>query len=139
LVALFLSNFLADKLSLEHLGNTKIIGSSKEFLLTLLAIASVVGVWAIVAVSTKENRFLNSIAHKIMLEIPRTCYYFGSSITGVLAAVCLFLSNNPKELSGIPLTNFLSITFTFGFMFFVIGCIFSVALISELCNKGQHH
>lgn len=126
MVAVFTSNFLKSESALVAYAEQKINeGSMGELSLTFLAILVVVGLFAAVGrIFTAD--IVESYISNVLSEVPRTIYFFGSSVTGVMLAIFLFISNNGGQ-SEAQLGHVALLAVIFAVMPFLYGSLLSFA------------
>jgi|SRR5690554_463944 len=73
-----------------------------------------------------ENIWFDEVADEILMSISRTIYFFGSSVTGSILAVSLFIYLNPDNEAPKP-EFWLSLSVVFGIGAFLYGCLISYA------------
>lgn len=86
LVAVFISHFLESRELLNAYSEAK-LGKSliAEFWFTLLGVVVVLGMLSLVAGIARTNA-LGRLSAEVLQEVPRTIYFFGSSLTGTALA-----------------------------------------------------
>ena len=125
MVAVFTSNFLNNEDKLVKFSEQKLNGDTfPEIGLIFLAILIVIGILSAIG-RVFDNKTVEKYIHEILCEIPKTVYFFGSSITGVLIAVTLFLHIHPDNKVSFP--QLAVVTVAFAITSFVYGCILSYA------------
>ena len=119
-VAIFTSDFLKSEERLVKYTEAKINdGSMAELGLTFIAILFVIGIFSAIG-KIFDNKITDDFVHEILCEIPKTIYFFGSSVTGVMLAVSLFLSENPDSKST-PM-SVLALSVSVALAAFIYGC-----------------
>ncbi len=130
MVTVFVTNFLSSEEKLVQFSSQKINdGTLSELGLTFVAILIVIGIFSAIG-RVFENKYVEYYVNEILCEMPKTIYFFGSSITGVMLAISLFLSINPIEIESAQ--GFTSMSIFFATMSFLYGCAFSYALANIL-------
>ncbi|RXS44608.1 hypothetical protein EST55_03770 [Idiomarina sp. 29L] len=125
MVAVFTSNFLNSEEKLVEFANQKINdGSLTEVGLTFLAILVVIGLFSALG-RIFDNKYVEFYVNEVLCEMPKTIYVFGSSATGTMLAISLFIYRNPAE--GASAQGFAALSFLFAFMMFLYGVAFSYA------------
>ena len=123
MVTIFVTNFLSSEKKLVQFSSQKIHdGTLNELGLTFLAILIVIGLFSAIG-RVFDNKYVEYYVNEILCEMPKTIYFFGSSITGVMLAISLFLSFNPIQIEAAE--GFTSMSLLFAFMSFAYGCAFS--------------
>ncbi|HEH9413341.1 hypothetical protein [Aeromonas salmonicida] len=126
-VAVLTSSFLSDEKALAELAATKINnGSLKELLLTFSAILFVIGCFTTVQKLT-DSELVNELIDEILFELPKTIYFFGSSISGVMLALATFIAFSTTEDNNSTKGYFI-ITIMFAIMAFCYGATVSYLL-----------
>lgn len=134
-VAVFTSNFLSSEEKLVKFSEQKINdGTAGELGLTFLAILLVIGVFTTIG-RVFDNKFVESYINEILCEMPKTIYVFGSSATGVMAAISLFIHLNPD--SDASAQGFAVMTLLFAIVMFIYGCAFSYAFKRKSHIKSE--
>ncbi len=125
MVAVFTSNFLSSEEKLVEFSNQKMNDSTlSELGLTFLAIFMVTGIFSAIG-RIFENKYVEHYITEALCEMPKTIYFFGSSATGVMAAISLFVYLHPTAETSPK--GFTILTVLFAFMVFIYGCSFSYA------------
>ncbi|MET3998042.1 hypothetical protein [Marinobacterium sp. MBR-109] len=125
MVAVFTSNFLNSEDKLVAFANQKINdGSLTEVGLTFLAILVVIGLFSALG-RIFDNKYVEFYVNEVLCEMPNTIYVFGSSATGTMLAISLFIYMNPAE--GTSAKGFAALSLLFAFMMFLYGVAFSYA------------
>ncbi len=120
IVAYFISDSLSEERLTEFLNGKINAHTMKEFGLTLFAVTFVLGLLALVK-ELVPSRYVEKISTEVLLELPRTIYLFGSSITASTIAVTWFLASHP-EATKQPASGYFWLSIFFAFTFFVYGC-----------------
>ncbi len=124
MTAVFFSNFLADEDKLVKFAKTKISETSlPEFGLIFLSIMVVTGFFTTIGFIS-ENKNIENYIREILNEMPRTIYFFGSTIFGTMLAIALFAYLHP--LKGISAPKFAVSSFIFAFTMFAYGSGFKI-------------
>lgn len=130
LVAVFTSDFLRNEERLNEFSISKVNGNTMtELGLTLLAITVALGVLTILS-ALASSKFIERLSHEILQELPRTIYFFGSSITAITIAVAVFIDNHPTA-STKPASGFAAIAVFFALSFFTYGCGLKALLLAK--------
>ncbi|MFT6905954.1 MAG: hypothetical protein ACJAS1_002617 [Oleiphilaceae bacterium] len=125
MVTIFITNFLSSEEKLIKFSAQKINdGTLAELGLTFLAILIVIGLFSALG-RVFENKYVEYYVNEILCEMPKTIYFFGSSIAGVMLGISLFLNFNPIEIESAK--GFASMSVLFAIMAFLYGCAFSYA------------
>lgn len=125
IVTVFTSDFLRSEDRLVRYAELKINnGSMTELGLTFTAVFVVIGFLSAIG-KIFSNKIVDSYIHEILCEIPKTIYFFGSSVTGVMLAISLFIYRNPQPQSTPDNFTFLASLFALGA--FMYGCSISYA------------
>ena len=131
LVGVFASDFLKNEERLVAYADTRINeNSGLELLYILFATLSVIGLLKVID-EVIEHRVIKSLITDVVNEIPKIIYFFGSSVAGVMAAMALFLNNNPDHPE--PASKFAAIGVFFAILMFIYG-----AGMSYLLKKKTH-
>ena len=134
-VAVCTSNFLSSEDKLVEFSEQKINdGTLGELGLTFLAIILVIGFFSALG-RVFDNKYVEQYVNEILCEMPKTIYVFGSSATGVMAAISLFMQLNPT--SDTSAQGFAAMTLLFAFMMFTYGCAFSYAFKRKTHIKSE--
>ncbi len=125
MVAVFTSNFLNSEEKLVAFSKQKINdGSLTEIGLTFLAILVVIGFFTTLG-RIFDNKNVDYFVNEVLYEMPKTIYFFGSAVTGVMLAISLFMFLNPTPEASPQ--GFGLLTLFFALMVFLYGCGFSYA------------
>lgn len=125
IVAVFTSDFLRSEDRLVKYAELKInSGSMIELGLTFTAVFVVIGCLSAIG-KVFSNKIVDSYIHEILCEIPKTIYFFGSSVTGVMLAISLFIYRNPQPQS--TPDHFAFLASIFALAAFLYGCGISYA------------
>ena len=129
LVAVFTSDFLRNEERLTEFSISKVNGNTiGELGLTLLAITVALGVLSILS-ELAPSKFLERLSHEMLQELPRTIYFFGSSITAITIAVAVFINNHPTTAT--KPAGFAAMAIFFAFSFFAYGCGLKALLLAK--------
>jgi hypothetical protein len=135
LVATFSSHFLASEELLRKFSDSKLSDStSAEFWFTLLGVIVILGFLSLLSGFARLSA-VGRISSEVLLEVPRTFYLFGSTITGTgLAWVVYdtFHSDLPTVLTDLKAT----MLFAGGSLFFGAGLKFGL-MRSQHGNQGS--
>ena len=132
-VTFLISNQLTDQKSLEAYISTKANDFFiKEFLFTFLSTIFIVGLLTVLN-RTISNSIISDVIDEVVDSIPRTIYIFGSSYTGIILAITLFVTYRP-ELKTMTPVAWLSLDILLGVIFFTYGYILKFAL----CRKAKN-
>ena len=124
MVAVFTSNFLNSEEKLVAFTEKKINdGSAAELVLTFFAILIVIGFFTTIGKIFDDNKYIDYYVNEVLLEMPKTIYVFGTSVTGAMLAVSLFVYLNPESASSGG--NYISISLSFALIMFIYGCALS--------------
>ena len=104
--------------------------SGEEFLLTLVAITFVIGIFATIHYFS-EIAFLSKIIVNIIEELPRIIYLFGANLAAVSLMIGFYLSKNPDGAT--EPARFYSLAAFFGVSMFVYGF-----LLRFIIQKKSH-
>jgi hypothetical protein len=126
-VAVFTSNLLRDEKQLVSYITSKVNENTLfEVVATMLAIATTLGIIAGIAKAIPKTQLIERLVDEVLSEAPRTAYIFGSSVSGTLLAIALYIQLHPHAQS--PPVKFWLIPAIFaalaGFMY---GCFFAYA------------
>lgn len=136
-VAIFTSNFLSSEEKLVKFSEQKINeGTLGELGLTFVAILLVIGLFSAIG-RVFDNKYVEPFINEILCEMPKTIYVFGSSATGVMAAISLFIHLNPDSNSSVQAQGFAVMTLVFAIMMFIYGCAFSYAFKRKSHIKSE--
>ena len=134
LVAVFTSDFLRSEERLTEFIKTKINNNTwGELGFTLLAITVALGVISIIK-QISTSRFLDKIAQEVFIELARTIYVFGSSVTAIMLAVSVFLYNKPQPTSG-PAKKYFIMAGLFAITTFIYGFGFKALLAAKAHDR----
>lgn len=121
IVAYFISDSLASEERLTQFVTGKVnTHTMKELGLTLFAVTFVLGVLALIKEIVSSN-YAEKVSTEVLLELPRTIYLFGSSITASTIAIAFFLSSHPEATSQ-PASGYFWLSAFFALSFFGYGC-----------------
>lgn len=121
LVAVFTSDFLRSEQRLTEFSESKVNSNTmSELGITLLAITVALGVLSILS-TLAPSKFVERLSREILQELPRTIYFFGSSITAITMAVAVYISNHPTT-STRPASGFAAMAAFLAISFFIYGC-----------------
>lgn len=121
IVAYFISDSLASEERLTEFVNGKVnTHTMKELGLTLFAVTFVLGLLALVK-EFVPSTYVEKVSTEVLLELPRTIYLFGSSITASTIAIAFFLSSHP-EATKQPASGYFWLSAFFALSFFGYGC-----------------
>jgi len=130
IVAYFISDSLSSEERLMEFVNGKVnMHTIKELGLTLFSVTFVLGLLAL----TKEvvpSSYVEKVSGEVLLELPRTIYLFGSSITASTIAIAFFLSSHPQAATQ-PAVGYFGLSAFFALSFFGYGCGAKVLLLSK--------
>ncbi len=140
-VAVFTSNFLSSEEKLVKFYEQKInAGTLGELGLTFVAIFLVIGLFSAIG-RVFDNKYVEPYINEILCEMPKTIYVFGSSATGVMAAISLFIHLNPGSNTSAQAQaqaqGFAVMTLLFAIMMFIYGCAFSYAFKRKSHIKSE--
>ena len=136
LVAFFTTDLLRNETRLAEFSGAKINGSTMgEIGLTLVAITLWLGVLAILK-EFVESPLLSKISSEVLSELPRTIYFFGSSISAAVLAIAVYIANHP-ETSSRPASGYFATAGLLAFTAFVYGCGLKAILTSK-ARKQQN-
>lgn len=122
IVAYFISDSLASEERLTEFVNGKVnMHTMKELGLTLFAVTFVLGLLALVEKFVPSG-YVEKVSTEVLLELPRTIYLFGSSITASTIAIAFFLSSHP-EATKQPASGYFWLSAFFALSFFGYGCV----------------
>jgi hypothetical protein len=125
MVAVFTSNFLDSEEKLVSFSEQKINGGSlTELGLTFLAILIVIGFFASLG-RIFNNKHVEFYVNKVLCEMPKTIYVFGSAASGAMLAISLFAHLHPTD--EVNAKGFAIISLIFAIIVFIYGCGFSYA------------
>ncbi|WP_264876020.1 hypothetical protein [Vibrio agarivorans] len=125
-VAVLTSSFLSNEQALTEFASTKINdGSLKELLLTFVAIFFVVGCFTTIQRLT-DSEVINDFIDEVLFEIPKTIYFFGSSLSGVMLAISMFLLFDESNEGSTE--KYFAVTIVFAIMAFIYGSTLSYKL-----------
>lgn len=134
IVAYFISDSLDSEKRLTEFVSSKVNPTTmKELGLTLFSVTFVLGLLTL-AKEFIPSKFVETISSEIILELPRTIYLFGSSITASTLAIASFISNHP-EVTTQPTPNYLWASAFFAISFFIYGCSIKLALLIKQRNS----
>lgn len=120
-VAYFISDSLASEERLVEFVSGKVnTHTMKELGLTLFAVTFVLGLLALVKELVRSD-YVEKVSTEVLLELPRTIYLFGSSITASTIALAFFLSSHP-EATKEPASGYFWMSAFFALSFFAYGC-----------------
>lgn len=136
LVAVFTSDFLKNEQHLaEHIKIKVNNNTFEELGLTLLAITVALGTIFIIK-QIIQLEIVDRVASEILIELPRTIYIFGSSITGLMLAVAWFYLINQSTQPNMART-FILISVVFSIIAFLYGYGLKVALARKDNKKTR--
>lgn len=122
IVAYFISDSLASEERLTEFVSGKVnMHTTKELGLTLFAVTFVLGLLALVK-EFVPSAYVEKVSTEILLELPRTIYLFGSSITASTIAIAFFLSSHPEATTQ-PASGYFWLSAFFALTFFGYGCV----------------
>lgn len=102
--------------------NSKINGNSmSELGYVIASTVLILGVLSYLSKAIEQKKWLDELSNEIISSIPRTIYFFGSSITGTLLAVGFFMQVNPGASQVKPELMF-GMSFMIGLGAFLYGC-----------------
>jgi len=91
---------------------------------TAFAVSITLGILLVITKSMPSSSWLRSLSTEVLNESPRTIYFLGSSISGMLLTAAVFVSRNPEVEP--PLTvAWLAIFLIFNLSAFFYGCLAS--------------
>lgn len=94
--AVLASGMLNDELALtKFVESTLHDGSTGEVVYIIVSAFLTLGVFSFIAFFLKKNKWLDEVSKAVVKEIPRTIYFFGSSVSGSMLAVSVFVAKNP--------------------------------------------
>jgi heme/copper-type cytochrome/quinol oxidase subunit 3 len=121
IVAYFISDSLASKERLAEFLNGKInTYTLKELGLTLFAVTFTLGLLAQIKVIVPSS-YVEKVSTEVLLELPRTIYLFGSSITASTLAIASFISSHPETIKQ-PASDYFWLSAFFALSLFGYGC-----------------
>ncbi len=130
LVAFFTTDLLRNETRLAEFAAAKINGSTMgEIGLTLVAITLWLGVLTVFK-EFVESPLLAKIFTEVLAELPRTIYFFGSSISAVVLAIAFYTVSHP-ESSSKPAYGYFSIAGWLALTAFIYGCGLKALLTSK--------
>lgn len=130
LVAFFISDSLSSEERLTEFVTGKInMHTMKELGFTLFAATFVLGLLTLIK-EVAPSSYVEKITGEILLELPRTIYLFGSSITASMVAVAFFLSGHPQAATQ-PASGYFLLSALFALSFFAYGCIAKAFLLAR--------
>lgn len=136
IVAYFISDSLDSEKRLTEFVNGKVNSATmKELGLTLFSATFVLGLLTL-AKEFIPSKFVETISSEIILELPRTIYLFGSSITASTLAIASFLSSHP-EVTTRPTPNYLWASAFFAVSFFTYGCAIKLILLIKQKHSSK--
>jgi hypothetical protein len=124
LVAMFFSHFFSSEGRLSEFASSKInIHTSSEFGFTVLAISVVLGALSFFTADSRQPAS-RELAKELRLELTRTIYFFGATITATALAIVFFLSSSKvaAEAAAAPMAATMAIwiavaAFSYGVIF----------------------
>lgn len=126
--AVLSSRMLSDEAALIKFMESKIHeGSTAEAGYILLATLFTLGVFSALAAFLRNTLWLDALSKTVLKEIPRTIYFFGSSVSGTVLAAALFVARNPGVEAPTP-KAWISIMLIFSIGAFLYGCGISYGL-----------
>jgi hypothetical protein len=126
-VTLFISDLLRDENQLvSHLNSKVNENTLLELVAIMLAIPVTLGIICGIAKAAPETSLIQLLSDKVLAEIPRTAYFFGSSISGTVLAVGLYTQLHPHTPSP-PIEFWLITAVILALVGFIYGCIFAYA------------
>lgn len=121
-VAALTSNMLRDEASLTNYMNARINDHSLEEVgYIIVATLLTIGIFSALSRIIKFSGWLEGLSDEVLNEIPRTIYFFGSSVTGAMVAAAIFLHNHPS-VKAPAIGYWLFMAFVFGLGAFLYGC-----------------
>lgn len=132
---IFIVAFLiSDSLSSEERLTEFVIGkvhmhTMKELGFTLFAATFVLGLLTLIK-EVAPSSYVEKITGEILLELPRTIYLFGSSITASTVAIAFFISGHPQVATQ-PASGYFLLSAFFALSFFAYGCIAKALLLAR--------
>lgn len=138
LVAFFTTDLLRNETRLEEFANAKINNSTmSEIGLTLLAITLWLGVLTIIK-EFADSSFLSKLSGEILNELPRTIYFFGSSITAAILAIAVYTMNHPASHAK-PASGYFLLAAWLALVAFIYGCGLKALLTVKARKKNTLH
>lgn len=135
IVAYFISDSLASEDRLTEFVNAKLnMHTLKELGLTLFAVTFVLGLLAL-AKEFVPSDYVEKVSTEILLELPRTIYLFGSSITASTIAIAFYLSDHP-EAAKQTASGYFWLSAFFALSFFGYGCIAKGILLAKRAKSS---
>lgn len=135
IVAYFISDSLASEERLTEFVNGKVnMHTMKELGLTLFAVTFVLGLLALVKEFVPSD-YVEKVSTEVLLELPRTIYLFGSSITASTIAIAFFLSSHP-EATKQPASGYFWLSAFFALSFFGYGCVAKGVLLHKRAKSS---
>lgn len=126
MVAVVISVFLSDKDRLVAYASSRLGDIAIQELVTVIFVSfAIVGV--LYPLSNRHlSRWAERLIERVLQDIPRTIYLFGSSVAGVLLAICIFSLRSGDPSIVATSSAFLSIVSAIAF--FAWGCLISFYL-----------
>lgn len=139
IVSFLVSNTLKDEAALVAFVQSKINQSSfNELLYSLIAAIFMIGCLAFISRLSEKNKLINALTETVINSIPRTIYFFGSSVTGSVISVAVFSKLNPSaQNTGADLLLFLSTCV--GLFSFITGCSLRYHFEKKVLHRKQHN
>lgn len=135
LVAFFTSDLLRNEERLAEFAASKINNNTiSELGLTLLAITFALGSITFIKEVAPPSGIIERLSREVLHELPRTIYFFGSSLTAITLATAIFISNHPQPNSKPAVFVFMS-SFS-AITAFVYGCGLKTLLIKKERQKN---
>jgi hypothetical protein len=121
IVAYFVSDSLASEERLAEFLSGKINAYTvKELGLTLFAVTFALGLLAQIKVIVPSS-YVEKVSTEVLLELPRTIYLFGSSITASTLVLAIFISSHPEAVNK-PASDYFWLSACFALSLFGYGC-----------------
>jgi hypothetical protein len=134
MVVVFTSDFLRSESRLAEFATAKINGNTMpELGLTLIALTLALG--AITLLGTfAPSKFLEDLSMEVLQEMPRTIYFFGSSITAITIAIAVYTKFHPAGT--VPAKGYAAMAVFFAVTFFVYGSVFKFGLLASAKRRA---
>lgn len=130
IAAYFISDSLSSEERLTEFVNGKInMHTMKELGLTLFAVTFVLGLLTSIR-EVVPSSYVEKVSGEVLLELPRTIYLFGSSITASTIAIAFFLSSHPQATTQ-PAAGYFGLSAFFALSFFGYGCVAKALFLSK--------
>ncbi len=138
-VTVMLSNMLSSKNILTSYVTSKINSYSvKEVFYIVIATIFTIGILYVLKIIFGKNfNFMDELIDEVLNSIPRTIYFFGSTVTGIMLAIALFVHNH-LEIKSIPAKAWIFNAFFFSIVMFAYGFIFKLLLYKNKLNNSNN-